>query len=59
MKRLLSINSIIKFIERENKFVSMNRGQIVKYFGELIRNKQLDGKDDTYDNYKPCMEQFL
>ena len=33
--------SIIKFIERENKFVSMNRDQIFDYFDCLIERKRI------------------
>ncbi|MDC0970366.1 hypothetical protein OAS37_07845 [Alphaproteobacteria bacterium] len=33
-------NSIIKFIEREDYFVSMNRNQIFNYFDCLIERKQ-------------------
>ena len=33
-------NSIIKFIEREDYFVSMNRNQIFNYFDCLIERKK-------------------
>ena len=56
---LNQFNSIIKFIEREKEFVSLNRGQIVKYFDELIGNEQLDKKENTYDNDKSTLEPFF
>ena len=34
-------NSIIKFLERETPFVSMNRSQIKGYFDELISNQKI------------------
>jgi len=35
-------NSIIKFIEREDYFVSMNRNQIFNYFDCLIERKKYE-----------------
>jgi hypothetical protein len=34
-------NSIIKFLERETPFVTMNRSQIRGYFDELISNRKI------------------